>query len=75
MTEREREPHVVELGPRLFNRKNAAKYMGVSLRTFDKWRHLYQVTLDGIVRYDRELIDRHIHLCHDPKSFAHRGPS
>ena len=47
---------------RLFNRKGAARYMGVSLRKFDEIKHLFRVTLDGMARYDRVLMDRYIDL-------------
>lgn len=47
---------------RLFNRKEAAKYMGLSLRKFDRVKHLYRVVVDGVVRYDRVLMDRRIDL-------------
>lgn len=47
---------------RLFNRKEAAKYMGLSLRKFDEIKHLFRVVVDGVVRYDRVLMDRHIDL-------------
>lgn len=48
---------------RLFNRREAAEYMGRSLRKFDQVKHLYRVVDDdGLVRYDRVLIDRHIDL-------------
>lgn len=50
---------------RLFNRKEAAKYMGRSLRKFDEIKHLFRVVDDdGLVRYDRVLMDRHIDLSH-----------
>ena len=49
--------------PRLMLRKEAARYMGRSLRKFDEVKHLYRVVDDdGLVRYDRVLMDRHIDL-------------
>ena len=47
---------------RLFNRKDAARYMGLSFRRFDRVKHLFRVEIDGVVRYDRELMDLHISL-------------
>jgi hypothetical protein len=48
---------------RLFNRKEAAVYMGRSLRKFDEIKHLFKVAEpDGTIRYDRELIDRYVTL-------------
>lgn len=55
----------ISLEPRLLNRKDAAHYMGVSVRTFDKIKHLFGVELNGVVRYDRLDIDRHIELSKD----------
>lgn len=49
--------------PRMLKRYQAAEYMGKSLRKFDEVKHLYRVVDDdGLVRYDRVLIDRHIDL-------------
>lgn len=48
--------------PRLMNRKNASQYMGRCVKTFDKIRHLFQVEEDGLIRYDRVLMDRYIAL-------------
>lgn len=49
--------------PRMLFRYQAARYMGKSLRKFDEVKHLYRVKdIDGLVRYDRVLIDRHIDL-------------
>lgn len=50
--------------PRLLNRKNAAAYMGLSLRKFDEMKHLFRVEVLGVVRYDRVFMDRHIELSH-----------
>ena len=52
------------LAPRLMKRKDAARYMGRSLRKFDEIKHLFRVTVDGMVLYDRILMDRHIDLSH-----------
>lgn len=49
---------------RLFNRREGALYMGLSLRKFDEIKHLFRVVVDGVVRYDRSLMDRHIDLNH-----------
>lgn len=38
--------------------------MGRSLRKFDEVKHLFRVEDNGLVRYDRVLIDRHIDLSH-----------
>lgn len=55
----------MDITPRLLNRKNAAAYMGRSLRKFDAIKHLFRVVdADGLVRYDRVLMDRHIDLSH-----------
>lgn len=51
-----------EAAPRLLNRKNAAAYMGICVKTFDRIRHLFAVEVEGNIRYDRELMDRHINL-------------
>lgn len=48
--------------PRQMLRKEAARYMGRSLRKFDEVKHLFRTDEDGFVRYDRELIDRYITL-------------
>lgn len=53
-----------EAAPRLLNRKNAAAYMGLSLRKFDEMKHLFRVEVLGVSRYDRVLMDRHIELSH-----------
>lgn len=54
---------VITEWPRLMYRKDAARYMGKSLRKFDEVKHLYRVVDDdGLVRYDRVLMDRHIDL-------------
>lgn len=56
----------MEITPRLLNRKDAALYMGRGTTAFDKIKHRYQVTgSDGIVRYDRVLMDRDIDLSHE----------
>lgn len=48
---------------RLLNRKDAAAYMGRGVTAFDKIKHRYRVVgADGIVRYDRVLMDRDIDL-------------
>ena len=51
---------------RLLNRKDAARYMGISLRKFDEIKHLFRANaIDGrLIRYDRTLMDRHIDLSH-----------
>lgn len=47
----------------MLKRYQAAEYMGKSLRKFDEVKHLYRVVDDdGLVRYDRVLIDFHIDL-------------
>lgn len=43
--------------PRLLNRKDAATYLGRSLRKFDQIKHRFRVVEDGMIRYDRELMD------------------
>lgn len=49
--------------PRLMTRKDAARYMGRSLRKFDRVKHLFRKKdADGLIRYDRALMDRHIDL-------------
>lgn len=53
---------------RLFNRKQAALYMGRSLRKFDEIKHLFRTDEDGLIRYDRELMDRYIDLSHERMS-------
>lgn len=45
-------------------RKMAAQYMGRCPATFDKIRHKFVVAEDGLVRYDRVLMDRYIDLQH-----------
>lgn len=55
------EPNIM---PRLMTRKQAAVYIGLSLRKFDEIKHLFRVVVDGVVRYDRVLMDRHIDLSH-----------
>lgn len=50
--------------PRLMNRKEAARYMGLSYRKFDNIKHLFRVLVDEVIRYDRVLMDRHIDLSH-----------
>jgi hypothetical protein len=57
-------PPEAVLTPRLMNRKQAAQYMGRSLRKFDEIKHLFRTTDNGLVRYDRVLMDRHIDLSH-----------
>lgn len=55
---------VVSVMPRLLRRKDAAPYMGRSLRKFDKIKRKYRVVVDGMVLYDRVLMDRDIDLSH-----------
>lgn len=45
-------------------RKEAARYMGLSLRKFDEIKHLFRRGLiEGtLLRYDKVLIDRYIDL-------------
>jgi hypothetical protein len=50
--------------PRLMKRKDAARYMGMSFRKFDEIKHSYKVTVNGMIFYDRVLIDRHIDVSH-----------
>lgn len=48
---------------RLMNRKQAAIYMGRSLRMFDRIKHLFRKKdADGLIRYDRVLMDRYVDL-------------
>lgn len=56
------------LQPRLLNRKDAARYMGVCVRTFDRIRHRFRVEIDGVVRYDRVALDFFIDLSKDDNS-------
>jgi hypothetical protein len=51
-----------EAVPRLMTRKAAAQYMGRCVKTFDHIRHLFVVEDSGLIRYDRELMDRYIDL-------------
>lgn len=53
-----------ETPKRLFNRREGAAYMGRSLRKFDEIKHLFRVEDNGLTRYDRVLMDRHIDLSH-----------
>lgn len=45
------------IAPRLLNRKDAARYLGRSLRKFDEIKYRFRVVENGMVRYDRELMD------------------
>lgn len=50
---------------RLMTRKQAALYMGRSLRKFDEIKHLFRIVeTDGTIRFDRQLMDRYIDLSH-----------
>lgn len=49
---------------RLMTRKQAALYMGLCVRKFDEIKHLFRVIIDGVIRYDRVLMDRYIDLSH-----------
>lgn len=51
-----------EQWPRLMTRKMAARYMGRCPKTFDKIRHRFAVDDNGLVRYDKNLMDRYIDL-------------
>jgi hypothetical protein len=47
---------------RCLNRKDAAAYMGVCVKTFDEIRHLFAVSVAGNIRYDVVLMDKYIDL-------------
>lgn len=65
-----RQPHMrlVEVAassePRLMKRKDAARYMGMSFRKFDEIKHAYKVMVNGMIFYDKLLMDRHIDVSH-----------
>lgn len=60
---------VVEIPPRLLRRKDAAPYMGRSLRKFDQIAHLFHVVvIDGMKHYDRLDLDRLIELSKEPNA-------
>lgn len=54
----------MEVWPRLMYRYQAAEYMGRCPKTFDKIKHRYAVEIDGLIRYDKVLMDRDIDLSH-----------
>lgn len=56
------EENAGEPWPRAMKRKTGARYMDLSLRKFDEIKHLFRVVINGVVRYDRELMDLHISL-------------
>ena len=56
--------HVEVIAPRLLKRNDAALYMGMAARSFDKIKHKYRVATVAGDRYDRVLIDRDIDLQH-----------
>lgn len=48
--------------PRLMKRKDAARYMGMSFRKFDQIKHRFKVVVNGMIFYDKVLMDRQIDL-------------
>lgn len=44
------------------NRKTAALYMGRCPASFDKIRHKFVVDDEGLIRYDKEKMDRYVDL-------------
>lgn len=47
---------------RLMTRRAAAQYMGRCVKTFDRIRHLFETEDDGLIRYDKALMDTYIAL-------------
>lgn len=43
-------------------RRAAAQYMGRCVKTFDRIRHLFETEDDGLIRYDKALMDTYIAL-------------